>query len=132
MHLFPLPVFSFLQRSSLCWHLKLQVRIKFFFRWNKSLWSVLIFTIFYSMCMNMHLLMYCNVFIFCFYQIYWILLIHFSSWLNFFFWDRVSLCNPSCPGTHSIDLELRNPPASASQVLDLKACATTTQPDWNY
>ena len=21
----------------------------------------------------------------------------------FFFWDRVSLCNPGCPGTHSVD-----------------------------
>jgi hypothetical protein len=33
---------------------------------------------------------------------------------------RVSLCSLGCPGTHSIDqagLELRNPPASASQVL---------------
>jgi hypothetical protein len=33
---------------------------------------------------------------------------------------------PSCPGTHFVDqagLELRNPPASASQVLGLKACA---------
>jgi hypothetical protein len=45
-----------------------------------------------------------------------------------FFRDRVSLCNPGCPGTHSVDqagLELRNPPASASRVLGLKACATT-------
>jgi hypothetical protein len=44
------------------------------------------------------------------------------------FRDRVSLCSPGCPGTHSVDqagLELRNPPASASQVLGLKACATT-------
>jgi hypothetical protein len=44
--------------------------------------------------------------------------------------DRVSLCSPGCPGTHSIDqvgLELRNPPASASQVLGLKECATTAQ-----
>jgi hypothetical protein len=44
------------------------------------------------------------------------------------FWDRVSLCSPGCPGTHSVDqtgLELRNPPASASQVLRLKVCATT-------
>jgi hypothetical protein len=35
-----------------------------------------------------------------------------------------SLCSPGCPGTHSVDqagLELRNPPASASQVLGLKA-----------
>ncbi|GAB1298759.1 ERO1-like protein alpha [Apodemus speciosus] len=42
----------------------------------------------------------------------------------------VSLCSPGCSGTHSVDqagLELRNPPASASQVLGLKACATTVQ-----
>jgi hypothetical protein len=44
-----------------------------------------------------------------------------------FFWvfrDRVSLCSPGCPGTHSVDqagLELRNPSASASRVLELKA-----------
>jgi hypothetical protein len=47
----------------------------------------------------------------------------------FFLQDRVSLCSPGCPGTHSVDhagLKLRNPPASASQVLGLKACATTT------
>jgi hypothetical protein len=34
-----------------------------------------------------------------------------------FFQDRVSLCNPGCSGTHSVDqavLELRNLPASAS------------------
>jgi hypothetical protein len=44
--------------------------------------------------------------------------------------DRVSLCSPGCPGTHSVDqagLELRNPPASASQVLGLQVCATTAQ-----
>jgi hypothetical protein len=44
-----------------------------------------------------------------------------------FFQDRDSLCSPGCPGTHSVDqagLELRNPPASASQVLGLKACVT--------
>jgi hypothetical protein len=42
--------------------------------------------------------------------------------------DRVSLCRSGCPGTHSVDqagLELRNPPVSASQVLGIKACATT-------
>jgi hypothetical protein len=41
----------------------------------------------------------------------------------FVFWDRVSLYSPGCPGTHSedqADLELRNPPASASRVLGLK------------
>jgi hypothetical protein len=48
------------------------------------------------------------------------------------FWDRVSLYSPGCPGTHSVDqagLELRNPPASASRVLGLKACTTTA---WLY
>jgi hypothetical protein len=46
----------------------------------------------------------------------------------FFFRDRVSLYSPGCPGTHSVDqagLVLRNSPASGSQVLGLKACATT-------
>jgi hypothetical protein len=55
-----------------------------------------------------------------------------------FFWggvrvrDRVSLCSPGCPGTHFVDqagLALRNSPASASQVLGLKACATTPRGD---
>ena len=53
----------------------------------------------------------------------------FLSFPFFFlvFQDRVSQYSPGCPGTHSVDqagLELRNPPASASQVLGLKACAT--------
>ena len=46
--------------------------------------------------------------------------------LFFVFQDRVSLCSSGCSGTHSVDqvgLELRNSPASASQVLGLKACA---------
>jgi hypothetical protein len=50
----------------------------------------------------------------------------------FFFFETVSLCRPSCPGTHSVDqagLKLRNLPASASQVLGLKACTTTAWPD---
>ena len=45
-----------------------------------------------------------------------------------FFRDRVSLYSPGCPGAHFVDqagLELRNLPASASRVLELKACATT-------
>jgi hypothetical protein len=48
----------------------------------------------------------------------------------FVFPDRVSLCSPGCLGTHSVDqagLQLRNLPASASQVLGLKSCATTVQ-----
>jgi hypothetical protein len=49
---------------------------------------------------------------------------------NFFlvFQDSVSLYSLGCPETHSVDqagLELRNLPASASQVLGLKACTTT-------
>jgi hypothetical protein len=52
-----------------------------------------------------------------------------------FFQDRVSLCSPGCPGTHSVDqagLELRNPPASASRVLGLKVCATTPGPTLTF
>ena len=44
---------------------------------------------------------------------------------------RVSLYSPDYPGTHSADqagLKLRNLPPSASQVLELKACATTSWP----
>jgi hypothetical protein len=44
--------------------------------------------------------------------------------LSLVFQDKISLYSPGCPGTHSIDLaglELRNLPASASQVLGLKA-----------
>jgi hypothetical protein len=51
---------------------------------------------------------------------------------TFFFFlvfrDRVSLYSSGCQGTHFVDqagLELRNPPASASPVLGLKACTTT-------
>jgi hypothetical protein len=46
------------------------------------------------------------------------------------FGNRVSLCSLGCPGTHSVDqadLKLRNLPASASQVLGLKACANHAQ-----
>ena len=46
------------------------------------------------------------------------------------FQDRVSLCSPGCPGTHSVDqagLKLRDQSASAYQVLGLKACATTAR-----
>jgi hypothetical protein len=50
----------------------------------------------------------------------------------FVFRDRVSLCSlAGCPGTHFVvqaGLKLRNLPASASQVLGLKACATTARP----
>ena len=42
-----------------------------------------------------------------------------NSFVVVVFQDRVSLCSPGCPGTHSVDqagLKLRNSPASASQV----------------
>jgi hypothetical protein len=51
-----------------------------------------------------------------------------NKYFCFVFRDRVSLYRPGCPGTHSVDqacLKLRNLPVSASQVLGLKACATT-------
>jgi hypothetical protein len=57
--------------------------------------------------------------------------IFLDSFFFFFFLvfqDRVFLYSPGCPGTHSVDqvgLELRNPLASLSQVLVLKACAST-------
>ena len=50
-----------------------------------------------------------------------IMVAYISFVLFFVFWffrDRVSLYSPGCPGTHSVDqagLNLRNPPASASQ-----------------
>jgi hypothetical protein len=53
----------------------------------------------------------------------------FSFFFFLVFQDRVSVYSPGCPGTHFVDqadLKLRNPPASASQVLGLKACATQT------
>jgi hypothetical protein len=56
------------------------------------------------------------------------LIVHFGEGVGF--QDRVSLCSPGCPGSHFVDqagLELRNPPASASRVLGLKACTTTAQ-----
>ena len=47
-----------------------------------------------------------------------------------FFQDRVSLCSPGYRRTHFVDLaglDFRNLPASASQVLRLKVCATTAR-----
>jgi hypothetical protein len=53
--------------------------------------------------------------------------VSYNFFFNLVFRDSISLCSPGCPGTHSVDqagFELRNPPASASQVLGLKTCAT--------
>jgi hypothetical protein len=52
-------------------------------------------------------------------------MVYFILFFFFCFFETVSLCSPGCPGTHAVDqagLELRNLPASASQVLGLKAC----------
>jgi hypothetical protein len=48
--------------------------------------------------------------------------LHPLPWLVWFS-RQVSLCSPGCPETHSVvsGLKLRDPPASASQVLGLKA-----------
>jgi hypothetical protein len=54
-------------------------------------------------------------------------LVRFLFVCLFVFRDRVSLYSSGCPGTHFVDqagFELRNLPASASQVLGLKAYAT--------
>ena len=48
----------------------------------------------------------------------------------FVFRDRVSLCSPGCPEIHFVDqagLKFRDPPASVSRVLELKACGPTAQ-----
>jgi hypothetical protein len=58
----------------------------------------------------------------------------FCLFVCFVFQDRVFLYSPGCPGTHFVDqagLELRNLPASASQALGLKACATTPG-NWSH
>jgi hypothetical protein len=52
----------------------------------------------------------------------------FFFFFFFGFFETRFLCSSGCPGAHFVDqagLELRNPPASASQVLGLKACTTT-------
>ena len=48
--------------------------------------------------------------------------------LFFFFPRQASLCSPGCPGAHcevQVGFELTNLSAPASQVLLLKACATS-------
>ena len=55
--------------------------------------------------------------------------IYLLVWFWFFPY-KVSQCSLGCLGTHSIDqagLELEDVPVSASGVLGLKACATTSQ-----
>jgi hypothetical protein len=86
--------------------------------------------------LTLMLFLFCFV-LFCF-VLFWFGLVWFGLvwfglvWFGLVFRDRVSPCSPGCPGTHFVDqagLKLRNPPASAFQVLGLKACATTTRQD---
>ena len=74
----------------------------------------------------------CSFQILCFFSPSFSLSFLFSFLFLFFFFlffqDRVSLCSPSCPGTHFADqasLKLRNLPSSASQVLGLKSCTNS-------
>jgi hypothetical protein len=72
--------------------------------------------------------LYACLLLFSFYWKYFFHILHADFLV---FQDRVSLCSPGCPGTHSVDqagLKLRIPSASASRVLGLKACATTPGP----
>ena len=53
----------------------------------------------------------------------------------FFLWDRVSVCSLDCPGTLSVVqacLRLRDPSASASQVLGLKECTINAWPQARF
>jgi hypothetical protein len=71
--------------------------------------------------------------LFYFILFYFILFFYLLIDLFGFFRDRVSLYSPGCPGTHFVDqvgLEPRYLTASASQVLGLKACATTVRPSF--
>ena len=57
-------------------------------------------------------------------------LLFIFSFVVVVFWDFVSLYSPGCPGIHYVDqagLELKNPLVSASQFLQKKVCATTSQ-----
>jgi hypothetical protein len=69
-----------------------------------------------------------RVVLFCFVLFCFVLFCFVLFCFVLFFRGRVSLCSPGCPGNHSVDqagLELRNSPASASQMLGLKVCTTT-------
>jgi hypothetical protein len=59
----------------------------------------------------------------------WVLRVGFL-FFGFYKIGFLSLYNPGCPGTHSVDqagLKLRGLPASTSQVLRLKVYTTTAQ-----
>jgi hypothetical protein len=89
---------------------------------NKSLASALL----QSKHNSLGVFMLCTVA--CSYFVHFMLFFFFFFFFFFFGFSRQGLCSPGCPGTQFVDqagLKLRNPPASASQVLGLKVCATT-------
>jgi hypothetical protein len=100
---------------------------------RRILFSGLDWLVFYKhlVCLSASLSFHWKIFFFFFFLLLLdIFFIYISNVCLFVlvFWDRVSLYSSGCPGTHFVDQagqELRNPPASASQVLGLKACATT-------
>jgi hypothetical protein len=69
------------------------------------------------------------ILLFLYFYIFYFILFYFILFyfilFYFIFRPRVSLCSPGCPGTHAVDQAGQNLPASASQVLRLKVCATT-------
>jgi hypothetical protein len=75
----------------------------------------LVFGFWFLVLVLVFFVLFCFCFCFCFF-------------FFFGFFETGFLCSPGCPGTHSVDqagLKFRNSPASASQVLGLKACAAT-------
>ena len=59
-----------------------------------------------------------------------VVVVVFVCFVCLLFQDRLPLYSPGCPRTRYVyqaGLELRNPPASASQVVGLKACAITAR-----
>ena len=81
--------------------------------------------------MNLFCCYFGVLFVLCVCVWFFVCLFLFGFFVVFFFSrGRVSLYSPSCPVTHSVDqagFELRNPPASASRVLGLKARAAAVQ-----
>ena len=64
------------------------------------------------------------------------LYVHLVSSTEFdLFFETGFLCSFCCPETHSVDqagLELTDLPASASRILRVKVCTTTTWPGFDF
>ena len=80
----------------------------------------------------MYLILRCNIIKLYISTVNFRLSIRFTSraYISISTWRQGFSVYHGYPGTHSVDqadLKLRNPPASATQVLGSKACATTAQ-----